>query len=168
MVVGGSFSGTLRIGAKVVSSAGKTDGFVARLTATGGVAWLVRVGGPGADAVQGVAAAGDRIAIAGTFAAGADLLGQPLPPFDERSVAADGFVAELDAAGARRWADSVRRQGRRVGRRGRDRRARPDRDRRHRPRHRARRRRSISSPAAPADGLVAWWGQAVRAGAQPS
>jgi hypothetical protein len=104
VLVGGSFSGTLRVGATVVSSAGKSDGFVARLTATGGVAWLVRLGGPGADAVQGVAASGDRIAIAGTFAAGADLLGQPLPPYDERSPFADGFVAELDAAGARRWA----------------------------------------------------------------
>jgi len=106
VLVGGSFSGTLRIGATVVSSAGKSDGFVARLTAAGGVAWLVRLGGPGADAVQGVAASGDRIAIAGTFAAGADLLGQPLPPFDERSPFADGFVAELDATGARRWSQT--------------------------------------------------------------
>jgi len=104
VLVGGSFSGTLRIGATVVSSAGKSDGFVARLTAAGGVGWLVRIGGPGGDAVQGVAASGDRIAIAGTFAAGADLLGQPLPPYDERSPYADGFVAELDATGARRWA----------------------------------------------------------------
>jgi hypothetical protein len=67
------------------------------------VAWLVRVGGPGADAVQGVAAAGDRIAIAGTFAAGADLLGLSLPAYDDRSPYGDGFVAELDAAGGRRW-----------------------------------------------------------------
>ncbi len=106
VLVGGSFSGTLRVGATVVSSAGKSDGFVARLTAAGGVAWLVRLGGPDADAVQGVAASGDRIAIAGTFAAGADLLGQPLPPYDERSPFADGFVAELDATGARRWAQT--------------------------------------------------------------
>jgi hypothetical protein len=105
-LVGGSFSGTLRIADKVVSSAGKTDGFVARITAAGGIAWLVRMGGPGADTVQGVAASGDRIAIAGTFAAGSDLLGQPLPAFDERSLRADGFVAELDAAGARRWAQT--------------------------------------------------------------
>jgi len=106
VLVSGSFSGTLRIGATVVSSAGKSDGFVARLTAAGGVGWLVRIGGPGADAVQGVAASGDRIAIAGTFSAGADLLGQPLPIYDERSPYADGFVAELDATGARRWAQT--------------------------------------------------------------
>ncbi|HEU4726496.1 MAG TPA: hypothetical protein VFT22_01345, partial [Kofleriaceae bacterium] len=106
VIVGGSFSGTLRIGDKVVSSGGRTDGFVARLTAAGELAWVVRVGGPGADAVQGVATAGARIAIAGTFAAGADLLGARLPPFDERSIAADGFVAELDPTGARRWVDT--------------------------------------------------------------
>jgi hypothetical protein len=105
-VIGGSFAGTLRIADRVVSSAGQTDGFVARLTAAGGVAWLIRVGGPGADAVHGVAVAPDRIAIAGTFAPGADLLGEPLVPSNERSPRADGFVAELDPGGGRRWLQS--------------------------------------------------------------
>jgi outer membrane protein assembly factor BamB len=102
-LVGGSFSGTLRIQDKVVSSGGRADGFVARLTARGDVAWLVRVGGPSADAVQGLAVRGDRIAIAGTFGAGADLLGAVLPAADERSPLADGFVAELAPDGTRRW-----------------------------------------------------------------
>jgi len=106
VVVGGSFAGTLRIGNAVVSSAGKADGFVARIASTGSVTWLIRLGGPGIDAVQGVAASADRIAIAGTFTAGADLLGQALDAIDERSPAADGFVAELDLAGARQWAQS--------------------------------------------------------------
>lgn len=106
MIVGGSFAGTLRIGGSVVSSAGKSDGFAARVTAAGAVAWLIRIGGPGADAVQGVAAAGDRVAVAGTFGPGADVLGQPLAAFDDRSPAGDGFVAALDAGGARRWARS--------------------------------------------------------------
>jgi hypothetical protein len=105
-VIGGSFAGTLRIADRVVSSAGKADGFVARLTAAGGVAWLIRFGGPGADAVQGVAATGDRIALAGRFAAGAELRGQPLAGFDPRSPYADGVVAELDAAGGLRWAQT--------------------------------------------------------------
>jgi hypothetical protein len=165
VVVGGSFSGTLRIGARVVSSAGKTDGFVARLTAAGGVAWVVRLGGPGADAVQGVATAGDRIAIAGTFAAGADLLGQPLPPFDERSVAADGFVAELDAAGARRWADAFGGKadesvaGVAIDARGRIAVAATVRDTIH--------VGGVDLVASgPADGLVAWWAAGGTAGAQ--
>ena len=110
-VVGGTFSGTLRVGdthlaigaRTVVSSAGRTDGFVASLTATGGVRWVVRVGGPGADSIQGVAARGDRIAVAGVFTAGAELLGEPLAAFDEKLPFGDGFVAELDTAGVRRW-----------------------------------------------------------------
>lgn len=102
-IVGGSFSGTLRAGSHVVSSAGKSDGFVAKVTGNGEVAWLVRLGGPGADGVQGVAGVRDRIAITGTFAAGADLQGEPLKAYDEKSPYADGFVAELDGRGVRRW-----------------------------------------------------------------
>ncbi len=102
-VVGGSFAGTLRIGARVVSSAGDSDGFVAQIDGAGRLQWLVRLGGNGADAVQGVAARGDTVAIAGTFTAGADLLGEPLPAFDEKSILPDAFAAELDARGARTW-----------------------------------------------------------------
>lgn len=111
VIAGGTFSGTLRIGdagnpggtpRNVVSSAGKSDGFVT-LAADGKVRWVVRVGGANADTIQGVAARGDRIAIAGTFMTGAELLGEPLPPFDEKIPRPDGFVAELDATGARRW-----------------------------------------------------------------
>lgn len=103
VIVGGSFSGSLRATTHVVASGGRSDGFVAKILASGQVAWLVRMGAGGADAVQGVAVRGDRIAIAGTFAAGADVLGAPLLPFDEKSPYPDGFVAELDAKGARRW-----------------------------------------------------------------
>lgn len=105
-VAGGSFSGTLRIGDRVVSSAGKADGFVVRLDGSGAPQWLVRVGGPHADAVQGLAVSGSRIAVAGTFASGAELAGVLLPAFDERTPHADGFVAELDANGRRAWAAS--------------------------------------------------------------
>jgi hypothetical protein len=103
VLVAGSFGGTLRIGAKVVSSAGGSDGFVARVTAAGQIAWIVRLGGAGADSVQGVAATATRIAIAGTVTSGAELHGVPLPPIDERLPYGDAFVAELDASGARKW-----------------------------------------------------------------
>ena len=53
--------------------------------------------------MQGVAVARDRIAIAGTFTGAADILGEPLKAYDERLPYADGFVAGLDANGARRW-----------------------------------------------------------------
>lgn len=105
ILVAGSFGGTLRIGKSVVSSAGGSDGFVARLTAAGELTWLVRLGGAGADSVQGVAAAGTRVAIAGTFSPGAELHGTPLPSIDDKVPFGDAFVAELDAKnGARRWA----------------------------------------------------------------
>lgn len=103
VVVGGSFGGTLRAGTKTVSSGGKADGFVARIDGNGEVAWLVRMGGANVDGVTGIATAGERIAIAGIFAPGADLLGEPLKPFDPKPPRADGFVGELDGDGARRW-----------------------------------------------------------------
>lgn len=104
VVIGGLFDGTLRADTRLVSSGGKADGFVALVSATGQVSLLVRVGGPGADAVHGVAAVGNRLAIAGTFAPGADLLGTALEARDPRSPLADVFVAELDVRTTRpRW-----------------------------------------------------------------
>lgn len=106
LVIGGTFSGTLRIADHVVSSAGRADGFVARVSSAGALQWLIRLGGGGGDGVTGVAAAGDRIAIAGTFTAGAEIGGEALIANDERSVHVDGFVAELEGNGRRRWAQS--------------------------------------------------------------
>ena len=106
IVVAGSFSGTLRAATTVVSSAGKSDGFVARIAADGTLVWLVRVGGPGADAIVGAALSHDRIAIAGTFTAGADIRGVPLHATDEKSPFGDGFVASLDLTGAHLWSQS--------------------------------------------------------------
>ncbi len=110
VIVAGSFGGTLRAGSHVVSSAGGSDGFVARIRASGELAWLIRLGGAGSDGVQGVAThadAGDpkreRIAIAGTFASGAELGGVALPAYDDRVPWGDAFIAELDGTGARRW-----------------------------------------------------------------
>lgn len=104
VLIGGSFSGTLRIGDRVVSSAGRTDGFVAKVSAAGAIVWLRRLGGPGSDSVAGIAVSGEQLAIAGTYAAGAEILGEPLAAFDERSLHVDGFVAALDSNGNKRWA----------------------------------------------------------------
>ncbi len=105
-IVGGSFGGTLRAGARVVSTAGGSDGFVARVAANGAVTWLIRLGGAFADGVQGVATRGDHIAIAGTFTTTAELGGVALPAYDDRSTFGDCFAAELDSNGARRWAST--------------------------------------------------------------
>jgi len=103
VVVGGSFQGTLRAVNTVVESAGQTDGFVARIGKDGSLAWLLRLGGPGADSVQGVAVRGDRIAIAGTFSPAADILGEPLRSVDDELPFSDAFAATLDASGKRTW-----------------------------------------------------------------
>ena len=103
VVVGGSFEGTLRAAATVVSSAGQTDGFIARISDAGQLVWLERFGGPGADAIQGVATAGGTIAFAGTFSPGADVLGEPLQSIDEEAPYADAFAGVLDGNGARQW-----------------------------------------------------------------
>jgi hypothetical protein len=111
-VVGGQFAGTLRAGDHVVTSAGESDGFVARLAPTGAVRWLVRAGAASSDAVTGVAALGDdRVAIAGTFSGIADLRGTALTPVDEESAYADGFVAVLDRAGMPAWAHRLGSRG---------------------------------------------------------
>ncbi|MCE9578288.1 MAG: hypothetical protein K8W52_34495 [Deltaproteobacteria bacterium] len=104
VVAGGGFAGTLRVGAATVTSAGSSDGWVARLGADGAVRWLVRLGGHDGDSVAGVAAAGDQVAIAGTFTGDAELRGTALEPIDADSAQPDGFVALLDASGAPAWA----------------------------------------------------------------
>jgi outer membrane protein assembly factor BamB len=104
VIAGGSFAGSLRVHDRVVASAGDSDGFVARVDGSGQLAWLVRMGGTYADAVQGVAVRDGTVAVAGTFTSGADFLGQALPPFDPASPMSDAFVASLDAGGARKWA----------------------------------------------------------------
>lgn len=103
VVVGGAFAGTLRVGDRVVTSAGRSDGFWATLGPDGAVRGLWRVGGPGADDVTGLAALPDgALAIAGTYGDRAELRDLTLPAlFDDDH--GDGFVATLDAAGAVRW-----------------------------------------------------------------
>ena len=64
----GVFAGTVRIGRRVLSSAGVGDVLVACLSARdGGLRWAIRAGGQGPDAAMAVALRGDRIAVAGQF-----------------------------------------------------------------------------------------------------
>jgi hypothetical protein len=104
VAIGGSFAGTLGVGDAVVTSAGASDGFVARLGPRGEVRFVVRVGGKGADTVAGVAALGDRIAVAGTFMGDVDLRGVPLAPVHADVPWPDGFVASLGGDGRVAWA----------------------------------------------------------------
>jgi hypothetical protein len=98
----GSFGGTLRIGARVVSSAGASDGFAVRLDRTGKVRWLIRIGGHGADAWTAVDATDEGVAVAGTITGEADLRGTPVVR-DADQILPDVAVAWLDPDGAPKW-----------------------------------------------------------------
>lgn len=105
VLVGGAFAGTLRIGDRVVTSAGGVDGFWARLDGAGHLVALARMGGDGFDAVTGVAALTDgRLAIVGTFTGPAELAGTDLDSARGDRIGGDGFVATFDRAGALAWA----------------------------------------------------------------
>jgi hypothetical protein len=103
-LVGGSFAGTLRVGALTVTSAGGGDGFVASIDRSGAVRWLRRMGGESADAVAGVVAlGGGRHAIAGTFTGPAELGDGELIALADKTLAADGFVAVFEGDGGLAW-----------------------------------------------------------------
>jgi hypothetical protein len=100
----GSFAGTLRIGDRVVTSAGGSDGFVVQLAATGEADWLLRFGGDGADAATAVATTATGVVFGGSFTGTAGLRGLTLVAEDPRALGADGFVAVADDRGGAIWA----------------------------------------------------------------
>ncbi|HUQ01870.1 MAG TPA: hypothetical protein VM261_05205 [Kofleriaceae bacterium] len=103
-LVGGSFAGTLRMGALTVTAAGGGDGFVASVDRSGGVRWLRRMGGDSADAVAGVVSlGGGRFAMAGTFTGPAELGDSELVALADKTLAADVFVAVFEADGRLAW-----------------------------------------------------------------
>ena len=64
----GRFSGTLTLGSSTLTSAGDTDGFVAKYNvATGNYGWALRFGGSGTDRCNAIAVAGTSIYVAGSF-----------------------------------------------------------------------------------------------------
>lgn len=101
-IVAGSFTGDLARDGDALASAGESDAFLARLDAQGEIAWMLRMGGPGADRASsvaaGVAASADRIALALQFTARAELGGQIVTGSGESdaavvALAPDGQVA---------------------------------------------------------------------------
>jgi hypothetical protein len=112
-VIAGSFSGSVNFGGTTLTSAGSTDGFVAKLDAAGIHAWSRSFGGTGTDSSNGVAVhgAGD-VVVTGGFQGSADFGGGPLVS----AGATDVFVARYDAVGihltSSRAGDSTEQEGR--------------------------------------------------------
>lgn len=107
LILAGLFAGTLRVGDHVLTSAGASDLFVARIAAAGQVSWALRAGGAGADSARGVAVSPSLLAVAGSFSGRADFAATPLvaPRRNRRFSGQSGFVAALDPdTGALRWA----------------------------------------------------------------
>lgn len=104
--VAGSFeekAGVGREGGSSLESAGKSDGFLARLAPEGGVLWSGRIGGEKEDAVTAVAVGAAGVWFTGYFTGTADFD----PGSSITSMAgvgkADAFVAHLAKTGQLRW-----------------------------------------------------------------
>jgi hypothetical protein len=106
IVIAGSFTGTLDLGAPALVSQGDHDIFVAKLDSTGTPLWSRAFGGPGADKAFSVAVGpSGSVAVTGAFH-GLVTFGA-LPPVASPTLAdSSSFVVTLDAAGTPLWVRS--------------------------------------------------------------
>lgn len=105
LVVVGTIWGTARFGSIEVQSAGQTDSFVARRSASGTWLWVKRMGGAGMDSAGAVAVdAAGNILVVGDFTGSISVPGTlgPLALVPEGTE--DAFVAKLDGNGEWLWA----------------------------------------------------------------
>jgi hypothetical protein len=90
----------MRIGNVMMSSAGGTDGFFARISDTGMVVWAHRFGGNDNDSAARVDATTNKgFVLAGSFTKRADWRARELRAIDPQSLVASGVVALLDPRG---------------------------------------------------------------------
>jgi len=108
-ILAGSFAGQVRIGAAELTSAGRTDAFVAKFGPNGDPVFPPqRFGGPGEDAATGVAVDEDwSIILAGTFQGQASFGGQTLEAKVRHPGQRAVFVARLDSAGKLLWVKQI-------------------------------------------------------------
>jgi len=99
--VAGRFSGSASAGGVALTSAGLTDAFVAKLDASGNVAWAKRFGGADADQAYdvGVEASTGQAVVVGAFSTTINFGGATLTSAGLR----DYFVAKLDGTGGHVW-----------------------------------------------------------------
>lgn len=105
LVVVGDFRNTIDLGGTMLTSAGGTDIFVAKLDAlTGAVVWAKRFGGTGDDSPSRVAVdSAHGIYISGTYTQTVDFGGGAFP---SAGTSADGYLVKLDGDGAHVWSKS--------------------------------------------------------------
>jgi len=108
-ILAGSFPGHLRIAGAELVSVGGTDAFVVKTGPTGAAVFPPqRFGGPGEDAVTGVAVDDDgSIVLAGTFQGDAGFGSQTLKADVHHPGQRAVFVARLDPAGKIEWVKQI-------------------------------------------------------------
>lgn len=96
VVIAGSFAGTIDFGRQVLSSAGASDAYVARLDASGDLMWAHAFGGAADDHARSVTVGADgQIVVSGEFAASAAFGVEQLVSAGEQ----DAFVVISSAGG---------------------------------------------------------------------
>lgn len=103
----GLFSGSVTFGGTTFVSDGDRDIFLVKYDNSGGVQWVKRAGGVGADVPYGVAVSGDDVYITGYFTAGNINFNTPSAPGSNELVSAgsdDIFLAKYDGSGNFQWA----------------------------------------------------------------
>ena len=104
--VAGSFSGTVKFGTTTLSAPSRTDSFVAKLSASGGVLWAVQTTGTTNKVDSAVALAPDGSGgayIAGSYAGSMTLGSTSLTA----SGSFDAFAARVNSSGSFTWASST-------------------------------------------------------------
>jgi hypothetical protein len=98
--VAGSFTGNLTVGTTSLTSAGSSDGFVAKWSPSSGhFVWAQRAGGTGTDLITSLTVQGNSVLLAGNFASATADFG-PTILTNGGSGTRDVFVAKLADAGA--------------------------------------------------------------------
>lgn len=101
ILVAGTFSGTCTLGGTTLTSAGANDVFVAKWSpARGTYLWAQRAGGPGADAVYGLAVNGANVYAIGYFEGRTAAFGNITLLNTATNNSLDGYVAKLTDAGS--------------------------------------------------------------------
>ncbi|HKH47605.1 MAG TPA: SBBP repeat-containing protein [Thermoanaerobaculia bacterium] len=105
--VSGSFQSALDAGPSRLTSAGKTDGFAAKLDLSGTLQWTQRIGGPQNDEARSLAVdANGEVWVAGSFEEKAGI-GQEGGSSWESAGKLDGFLARLGPEGAVLWSGRI-------------------------------------------------------------
>jgi hypothetical protein len=107
VTVAGSFQGVLEAGPSRLGSAGRSDGFVAKLDLAGTVRWAQRIGGPQGDEALSLALdANGEIWVAGSFEEKATI-GREGGATLVSAGKSDGFVAKLGSDGGHLWSGPI-------------------------------------------------------------